>query len=32
MGKVAVYTFFPFMLDTFDLSFRAKYPDVIYTW
>ena len=27
MGKVAVYTSFSFMLDTFDLSFRAKYPD-----
>jgi ABC-type Fe3+ transport system substrate-binding protein len=27
MGKVTVYTSFSFMLDTFDLSFRAMYPD-----
>ncbi len=27
MGKVTVYTSFSFMLDTFDLSFRAMYPN-----
>ncbi len=27
MAKVRVYTSFSFMLDTFDVSLRAKYPD-----
>lgn len=27
MAKIRVYTSFSFMLDTFDISLRAKYPD-----